>query len=204
MPETSTTTSPTSDTSSSSPRRPRRAAAPGFRAPAPPSPEEVAGARERLAAPAGSASDSPSASALDSAPSLPAPLPELDEPKPAPSPSSPASSTDRKAIERAVAAAVAGMGNLANTAATTDEQQDAGLYLVDEQDEQAIAKPVASLLARNAGVGILSPNLSDIVAAAVAVAVYASKQLQTLRDLRRARTAGLLPTDHTPHEENAA
>ena len=117
-------------------------------------------------------------------------------------PSSPISSIE--ALERAVAEAIAGAGELANQGLTTEAQEAAGLYLTDPDDQKRLAGPLASLLARRAGPGLLNPDLADALAAAIALALYASKQLTKLRELKRARSRGQEPTDHTPTEDVAA
>lgn len=187
---------------SPSPSRPRRVVRPPmFQSPSS-EPGETLPADSITAADPASAP--PSVSELGPELSGPATPHDSAAPPSAPAPSSLVSGTDRKALERAVAAAVSGAGEFANASLTDDEQEAVGLYLVDEDDEARIAKPVASIMARHATPGLLNPDLNDAISAAIAIALYASKQLSRLRELKRAKVRGLLPTDHTPEQEQAA
>lgn len=113
----------------------------------------------------------------------------------------------RRELEAAVEAGVGGITTLAHETLTRDElERDAGLYLADEQDLKGIAKPVAGIMARRAETmeAIANPDLSDAIAAAVALAVYLTKQLRRVSRVRRARAAGISLEQLTEAEAAAA
>lgn len=197
---TTTTEAPQTPPSSRPPRRSGGVRPPAFTAAATPDPDLS------VSAPA-------YGSELGSEPAGPAMPPPLDEPLSGPPGSSPASGPDlpvasRRALERSIREGLKGAGHFANLSLTaTDDEQLYGVYLLDEDDQKDLAAPLASLAARHATPGVLNPDLADALAALVALAVYASKQLGKLRELRRQRTAGPAPyvdVDHTPPGESAA
>lgn len=131
---------------------------------------------------------------LDDSPSLSAePSDELDEPSDDAPTSSRGSSTSsalsKRVLRDAIREGVAGASVLANEHLTRDElEHDLGLYLADEGDVQAIADPLASIANRRGGLGGASnPDVGDAIAAAIGLAIYATKQLKRWRAARAMR-----------------
>jgi hypothetical protein len=61
--------------------------------------------------------------------------------------------------------------------ARTQGQLEAGLYRADEQDAANIGDPLAKIAARREGLGQVSPDTADLLAAMMGLAGYASKQI---------------------------
>jgi hypothetical protein len=85
--------------------------------------------------------------------------------------------------------------------ARTHEEQLAGVWLMDGEDEAAgIADPLAKVANRHAGGTLVNPDASDLIAAGVAAAGYvisnAVKAFQIRRSVSRMRRAGMAePTE---------
>jgi hypothetical protein len=60
----------------------------------------------------------------------------------------------------------------------TQGRADVQLYLADQQDAEAIGDPLARIAERRDGVGAMSPDTADLMAAMMGLAGYASKQIQ--------------------------
>jgi hypothetical protein len=60
----------------------------------------------------------------------------------------------------------------------TQGQAEVQLYLADEQDAAGIGDPLARIAERRDGVGQMSPDTADLMAAMMGLAGYASKQIQ--------------------------
>lgn len=74
--------------------------------------------------------------------------------------------------------------------ARTPGQQAVELYKVDEDDAAAIADPLARVAARREGIGDVSPDTADLLAAMVGLTRYATKQITKSRDARELDAAG--------------
>lgn len=184
----------------------RKVAAPGF---LPPATESPPAGPDYLTPPLGPPGSGPLPGSESVLPPIGAELPE--QPRTTdPTGSSPASSTepvrpiDRRALERAIAQAVRTGGKFANAQLTDPDEHEAGIWLTDDDEDHGIARPVASILARHGGPGIVNPDLSDALSAMIVVAAYLSRQLGRIRELKRARMRAGMPTDHAPAEDEAA
>jgi hypothetical protein len=62
--------------------------------------------------------------------------------------------------------------------ARTAGQLEAGLYMADEDDAERIADPLARIAQRREGIGQVSPDTADLMAAMMGLAGYATKQIQ--------------------------
>lgn len=62
--------------------------------------------------------------------------------------------------------------------AKTQGQIEAGLYLADEDDAAHIGDPLARIAQRREGIGQVSPDAADLMAAMMGLAGFASKQIQ--------------------------
>jgi hypothetical protein len=60
----------------------------------------------------------------------------------------------------------------------TQGMAEVQLYLADEQDAESIGDPLSRIAARRDGVGEMSPDTQDLLAAMMGLAGYASKQIQ--------------------------
>lgn len=60
----------------------------------------------------------------------------------------------------------------------TQGQAEVQLFLADEQDAAGIGDPLARIAERRDGVGQMSPDTADLMAAMMGLAGYASKQIQ--------------------------
>ncbi len=84
--------------------------------------------------------------------------------------------------------------------ARTQGQVEAQLYLADDQDAANIGDPLARITARREGLGQVSPDTADLMAAMMGLAGYASKQIQRQAiaskwdEGRRAADVQTLPT----------
>ncbi|MBM7510056.1 hypothetical protein JOE61_003870 [Nocardioides salarius] len=77
--------------------------------------------------------------------------------------------------------AVATAGGAAHQFLTRDgtPERDAGLYLPDDDDLEAISDPLAGLASRRAPSGVENPDVTDLVRLVLGVVGYAVKQLNT-------------------------
>lgn len=101
---------------------------------------------------------------------------------------------DTKVIKQAAQSVVLIASNAAHEFGARDEYaQAAGLYLADEQDIDGISGPVASLAGRRMGGGLGgdNPDVGDLLAMAIALAGYATKQVAKAIAIRRARRQGV-------------
>jgi hypothetical protein len=64
----------------------------------------------------------------------------------------------------------------------TEGQAEVQLYLADQEDSERIGDPLARIAARRDGVGEMSPDAADLMAAFMGLAGFASKQIQAGRD----------------------
>jgi hypothetical protein len=60
----------------------------------------------------------------------------------------------------------------------TQAQREVGLYLADDQDAENIGDPLARIAQRREGLGQVSPDTADLMAAFMGLAGYATKQIQ--------------------------
>lgn len=94
----------------------------------------------------------------------------------------------KRAAKDTARAAVRTAGVMAHrTLANTNGKIQAGLYLTDEQDEQAIGDPLGNLAHRHAGAlgGAVSPDTADLMQAMFGVAGYFAKQMNNIAAARR-------------------
>jgi hypothetical protein len=81
--------------------------------------------------------------------------------------------------------------------ARTEAAKAAGIWLADEKDEKGIGDPLARIAERHADPIAGTPDLADLIAAAIAGIVYGSKNIRKLlkvrRELRRATVEQPLP-----------
>lgn len=72
-------------------------------------------------------------------------------------------------------------------AARTELEKRAGLYIADDQDQELIGDPIASLLSRRGSItgGTVSPDLNDGIQLAMAVANYVGKQVSLATEIRQ-------------------
>ena len=107
---------------------------------------------------------------------------------------------DRRQIKAAIAAGVELLGVQLHMQAADREPMaaESGLWLADEQDKEGIAEPVSAIVARRGGPGIVNPDLGDAIAAAIALAVYLSKNLNLRAKIRQLRRAEHLPPADEP------
>lgn len=116
-----------------------------------------------------------------------------DEPSDAPPTSSTGSSAgsalSKRALRDAAREAVLAAGGIAHQVLARDElQADAGLWLADTDDAEAIGDPVANVVHRHGGLGAAgNPDLADAIAALIGLALYASKQIARWHQIRAAR-----------------
>lgn len=113
-------------------------------------------------------------------------LPAPPEAPPTSSKASSASALSKTALREAIRKAVLMAGALANQVLARDElEQDAGLYLTDETDAEAIGDPLASIAARHGGLGAAgNPDVVDAVAAIIGAGFYLYKQLTLARVIK--------------------
>lgn len=105
------------------------------------------------------------------------------------------SALSKKAVKDAARQAVLMAGGVAHQLGARDElAQQAGLYLTDEDDAQAIGDPLANMANRRGGLGAAgNPDLADAIAALIGLALYVVKQLarwNAVKAARRNRAAG--------------
>lgn len=62
--------------------------------------------------------------------------------------------------------------------ARTEAQRELELYLADDQDAENIGDPLARIVGRREGLGQVSPDTADLMAAMMGLAGYATKQIQ--------------------------
>jgi hypothetical protein len=78
--------------------------------------------------------------------------------------------------------------------ATTAAEQEAGVWLMDEDEAAGIADPLASIANRHAGDAVINADAADLIAAGVAAAAYlVGNSIEAFKirwSLRRARRAG--------------
>jgi hypothetical protein len=99
------------------------------------------------------------------------------------------SAGDRKQLKETLRRGLKAFGQLLNRVATVDElEEQAGLYALDDDDTEGIADPAAGIIGRRGGLAqAANPDINDAIRAAIALALYVSKQLSLRRDIRRAR-----------------
>lgn len=178
------------ESSQPAPRRPRGASL-LFRAPAEAqSPLET----PETASPAGTSS--PLDGPVDGSPSLSDELPaesgegDLETSSRG---SSASTALSKVALRKATRSGVLMAGSFANANLTRDEleRDDVQLWVADDDDAAAIGDPIANLAARRGGLAgaAANPDLGDVIAMLVGIAVYVSKQLQKLQVVRQYRRA---------------
>lgn len=146
-------------------------------------------------------SDPLSLPAVDDSPSLSGePSDELPGPSEGPRTSSRGSSgsaLSKRALRDAARAGVITAGGIAHQVLARDElEQQAGLYLADEDDAEAIGDPLANMANRRGGLGAAgNPDLADAIAALIGLALYIVKQLARWNAVKAARRAGVSPAE---------
>lgn len=78
--------------------------------------------------------------------------------------------------------------------ARSEGQKAVGLYLADQQDAEHIGDPLARIAARHQGLGEVSPDTADLLAAMVGLTRYATRQIGK-RSAAAAFDAGTIPTE---------
>lgn len=121
---------------------------------------------------------------------------------------SPRPSTDARTLRArakqllpTVAAVVATAGGLAHTLLTREGtvEREAGLYLPDDEDLDAISTPLASLASRRMPEGADNPDMTDLAQLALGVVGYVVKQRAKLAQLR-----GQFRAEHQAEDQAAA
>lgn len=82
--------------------------------------------------------------------------------------------------------------------ARTAGQIETQLYLADESDAENIADPLARIAQRREGIGQVSPDTADLMAAMMGLAGYATKQIQkqaTAKKIDQRNAAGQVVPD---------
>lgn len=107
------------------------------------------------------------------------------------------SAADRRQLKDALKGGVRTVGRMLNDLATrTELEQQAGLFLTDDDDEEGLADPVASILGRRGGLAAAAnPDVSDVIRAAITLAAYCSKQLALRVQIRRADRGQMIDHD---------
>jgi hypothetical protein len=80
----------------------------------------------------------------------------------------------------------------------TEGQRAVGLYVMEREDAEPIAEPLSRIAQRNATIGKVSPDTADALAAMMALAGFATKQIEKSQQARRldqAMTAGQVVPD---------
>jgi hypothetical protein len=77
-----------------------------------------------------------------------------------------------------------------NLLARTEGQQAVELYKADEDDAKAIGDPLARIAERREGLGEVSPDTADLLAAMVGLTRYATKQISRSRQAQALDAAG--------------
>lgn len=77
-------------------------------------------------------------------------------------------------------------------AAKSQEAQQLGLYLADEDDQKAIGDPLADIAYRRGDIvgGKLSPDANDLLRSVMGVGNYFAKQIALLGEVRRRQAGG--------------
>lgn len=78
-------------------------------------------------------------------------------------------------------------------------QKAVGLYLTDEEDQAGIGDPLARIAARHQGVGKVSPDTQDLLAALVSIARYGTKQISLAKTAKQLDLAGAGTPQPMPH-----
>lgn len=102
----------------------------------------------------------------------------------------------RDTITNAVMIASHQAHNLAGS--RTEGQRAVGLYLVEREEAETVAEPLSRIAQRNATVGKVSPDTADALAAMMALAGIATRQIEKGNQARRldaAMTAGQVVPD---------
>lgn len=103
-----------------------------------------------------------------------------------------------------VKTAVTAIGQVLHQVLTAEDslEREAGLYVPDEDDVQAISDPIAGLASRRLPEGAGDPDAADLIALAIGVGGYVVKQLTLRAQLRAHRKQMSRPVevDHTPPE----
>lgn len=98
---------------------------------------------------------------------------------------------DNEALRDMARVGVAIAGHQAHEHLTrTPGQVEVGLYLTDEEDQAGIGDPLARIAGRHQGIGKVSPDTQDLLAALVAVARYGTKQASLAKHAKQRDLAG--------------
>lgn len=101
----------------------------------------------------------------------------------------------RAELRKATAAGVITVTTAAHEMFADDDGKAVGLYLADQDEVDTVADATAGLLSRRVPPGVGSPDATDIVRLALAVAGYVGRQFMLRRQLKRARMGQLLGVD---------
>lgn len=130
--------------------------------------------------------------------------PKEDRGRSAPRGSSRRELFDGKDLAEAIEGGVIGVSVLMHENLTRDDlERDAELYIADEADAKNLSQPLAGIAERRMGAAAraASPDLADAVAAAIALAVYITKQLKKWSAIRRIRRG--VPAQPDPVEQTS-
>lgn len=110
------------------------------------------------------------------------------------------SGADRRALKKVLREGLDTFGKALNRILTVDEvEQEAGLYLLDDDDTEGIADPAANIISRRGGLGAAAnPDVNDAIRGLITFAAYLIRTLGERRALRRARVGD--PTADQPAE----
>lgn len=102
----------------------------------------------------------------------------------------------KKPIGEVISGLVIGLGITLNQRLTaTDFEEEAGVWLLREDEAAEIADPLASIANRHAGGTLVNPDMGDLIAAGLAGLAYLGKNailaFQIRRAVRRAQTGGI-------------
>jgi hypothetical protein len=98
---------------------------------------------------------------------------------------------DNEALRDMARAGVAIAGHQAHEhLARTPGQREVGLFLTDEEDQAGIGDPLARIAGRHQGVGAVSEDTKDLLAALVSIARYGTKQVTAAKHAKARDLAG--------------
>ena len=105
----------------------------------------------------------------------PSAVPDAGSVSPRPSSKSGAA-TRKRELHKVTAAFIGTIGGLLNDLFTKGPEREAGLYLPDEDDVEAISDPLAGLASRRMPEGAENPDVTDLIRLGVGLLGYAVKQ----------------------------
>jgi hypothetical protein len=114
-----------------------------------------------------------------------------DTSSPGSTPANDVAALDNEGLRDMARAGVAIAGHQAHQhIAREGGQKQVGLYLTDEEDQAGIGDPLARIAARHQGIGKVSPDTQDLLAALVSIARYGTKQITLAKHAKGIDLAG--------------